>query len=552
MFPITVEAAPGYKYVVDFSYELIANAFKSWFQTQVTDSELTRQWDPQKKRYFQKRVFQTKLVPLWREAPALTTDPCKVVIHRGHIEWLAWWIFKGPGSSMAIQFFAKDYVTSEKPFLKYPAGDHRVPVLHDKWRAVFDGHPRGEFYVEAQHLGFKSLVEYPSTAVNMGTGLGKTEIILAIVDHLVGKCVDHERPACQGNVIILVPGTAIRDGIMMRAERWDVEMHYNNFDPSNRINIVNPVGFMNSNNREDPKVLEWMANVEAVITDEAHKLSSDSASDFFTEIIPNVQRSMALSGSLDKVSGRYLHPTRIPVKEMSTASGWVTGYSGACRFDRKVAVDTHLTVISGDITEPHTYQNLLDREDLTGKEVSWMEKLDVLIASPRLPKFVKWVYDNRLKTKIENPKLYIPFSTKATGTILEEGLIAEGLRVCYWTSGTVRLNGEKVGSELADVVKLANSDAYDILLTSKVSYEGVDLPGLTAVMPLLGSNWSMIAQPIGRAARGNSLEIIMLLDTHNRYVTNTTSKRRDKVMEEYNIKSYQTIEWKFSNEGTGS
>lgn len=542
MFTVTVEEVPAYKYQIDFGYELVAQSFKSWFQTEVTSSEFIRYYDNVKRKMTGKRQYKTELVPLWRGSSE--TDPCKVTINRGHLEWLAYWIFKGPGSSMALSFNPRDYVTKEKPFLKYPNDDPRSLKLQDKWRKIFSGHPRGQFYIDAQIDGFHTLGAYAHTAVNMGTGLGKTEIILALVDHLVGDCVDPENPSCKGNVAIFVPGTAIKDGILSRAKQWGTHVDYKNWDPSNRVNIINPVGFLNSNSRNDPKVIEWLSNVEAVITDEAHKLSSDSASDFFTFFLPNVKRSMALSGSLDKVSGRYLHPTKIPVKAMSTSAGWVTGLSGPCRFDRKVAVSTNLTVISGAVTEKVKYDALKMIEEDTAREVSWMHKLELLIASPRLPDLVRWVYDNHLvKPETPKPRLYIPFATRDSGSELEEGLLKQGFRVCYWTAGTVRVNGEKFGSDLADVVKATDDDLYEILLTSKVSYEGVDLKGLTAVMPLLGSNWSMIAQPIGRAARGNSLEIFMLLDSNNGYVYNSTTKRRDKVMEEYNIASYRTLNW---------
>ena len=82
----------------------------------------------------------------------------------------------------------------------------------------------------------------------------------------------------------------------------------------------------------------------------------------------------------------------------------------------KVAVDTHLTVISGEVTPEEDYKEFLDQEEDEAKEISWIHKLELLIASPRLPGLVKWIYDNQLvKDGNERPKLYIPFNTREIG-----------------------------------------------------------------------------------------------------------------------------------------
>ena len=97
MFKITVEEASKYQYVVDFGYEMVAQSFKSWFQTQTSSSKFVRSYNASKGKMEGKRIWNTELFPFWREGES---DPCKVRIYRGHLEWLAYWIFKGPGKSM--------------------------------------------------------------------------------------------------------------------------------------------------------------------------------------------------------------------------------------------------------------------------------------------------------------------------------------------------------------------------------------------------------------------------------------------------------------------
>ncbi|AUR83119.1 P-loop containing nucleoside triphosphate hydrolase [Vibrio phage 1.031.O._10N.261.46.F8] len=550
MHEITIEELPGYRYKLDVGDPIYRMAFEAWFESKSSSSKLNKVWDHTVQKFVGKREFFTEFVPHDDRPTTRAANDATIIIKRGLLPWFIHWLVVGNGSKLDLQLDFLKYSSKEYPFLAYPAGDHRVPQLSEPWRKTFESHPRGDYYVEAQLQAFNLLTSFRGSSCELGTGLGKSEILLAIIDHFVGPTAMamESPPTPRGmNLALLVPGNAIRDELIDRSTKDHLAHHgvrlgINDWSLDNHVNIINPVGFLNSKQSDSPEAIEWLSNVDKVLTDEAHKLSSSSYDTLFTEYMMNATGSMALSGTLDKVDGQYLNPNEVNVQHMHPCNSAVIGFSGVCRMRRKVAVQTSIYSIYCDLTDKAAYQAIKDWEAAEVKEAHWNEKLSLMIESPHTARLVEYVW-NHASTKHDNDrcKLYVPFYARNSGMALAEAVVAKGLDVCYWVSGTVWLNGEVVGSSLEDVKRLDKENAFQVLLTSSVAYEGVDLSGMSACLPMVGSNWSRIAQPIGRAARGSQLDVYFAFDRNNAMTYKQTKSRRDKVVQEYQIEHLEKL-----------
>lgn len=561
MAEVKIAERPGYLYEIDFGHPIIADQFKIWFRSKVKCSEFSRQFSDGK--CTGKRQFWDELQPLYQEWDS-KKDSSIVVIKRGLLLWVVEFITNGPGSDMELKFPILDYMTSTSPFIAYPS-DHPMKLsLHEKWSKIFNGHPRGEFYINAQKSAFSELSSSPGASAELGTGLGKTEVLLALVDHYVGSC----RPAediwplgdKDSNLVILVPGNAIRDEIHIRSlsieaarkkgldsvNHWDVPVDWNNWSSDNRVNIINPVGFMNSKAATNPAAVKWLRNVKKVLVDEAHKMSSDSYNRLFTNYLINVISSSAISGTLDKHDNRYLHPSKCTPNMLQPANASVVGFSGACRMRRSVAVDTNVYHIKTDISNKEKYDKLKEWEEKTAREAHFLDKLSCLVDSEKFPSLIAKIWDDlSVRHNDKRASLYVPFYGKESNLELANKLhFDHGLDVCYWASGVVKLNGETIGSSVEDVKRLAQQKAFQILMTSSVAFEGADIKGLQAVFTTVGTNNSRTQQPIGRSARGSILEIYLVSDKHNSLISRQTKTRLNRIHEIYNVKKMVTLDWR--------
>lgn len=537
-FKIAVHQIGKYRYKLVFDDSYILGIFADFMTSRVQDMEIVGG----------KRENVIYKVPCYIESSFDNEDysgnQLSIEIKRGMLEWVIWWCAKG--TSIDVDIDCESLCKSPVELLRFDPDGTRHIKLNDKWRGIFNSHPRGEFYSNAQIEGFENLMLSPNSSVELGTGLGKTELILAVIEHWREYIGWGEGT---GNILILVPNNAIRDEILIRAESYGVgELISTNVwdDPTARVNIVNPVGYFNSKQCQSPDSVRWMENVRYVITDEAHKLSSDSYHRLFEESCPNIDVSYAVSGTLDKHFGNHLHPNKTSPTSMHPDNVAVVGFSGCTRMNRKVEIDTHLYTVECEVTRRLNYDALEAKEKILlqmDMELNWLEKFNLLMDSPKLPRIVKFVYDHASKQK-NNPrlKLYMPFYGKVVSVKLAEAINSQFLLdVCYWESGLVLLNGLEVGSSLADVKRLAKENAFQILLSSSVGFEGADLENIQAVLTMVGSNQARSLQPIGRAARGERLDIYLLHDRFNKMICSQTNKRKSTIVKYYNIKTLEVL-----------
>ncbi len=114
-------------------------------------------------------------------------------------------------------------------------------------------------------------------------------------------------------------------------------------------------------------------------------------------------------------------------------------------------------------------------------------------------------------------------------------LIDLGVTGIYWISGELIVDGQSIKgvNELEYLKKEMKERPRRFLISTR--FEGLDLPGLDAIIPLVGTNHRMVIQPVGRSARNKDVLIILVTDSNNRITVTQTKKRRDRIEKEYNV-----------------
>ncbi len=528
MHKIDITLLPSYEYLIDFKVEDAKLAFKYTFVILTETTSKEWEWNTKKGKSELVDKLKVETTPLSRSPNKFKGDTT-LIIKRGHLSWLLDWVINTGIPAFNVYI---DLSESERNRLGWMRTD-KLP-LAPGWLEVFESHPRGEYYAQSQIDAFDIISKYDGCAIELGTGLGKSEIILATVDSILQH---HET----GNVLICVPTNAVFDEIWDRAGKPHLSQFQMQtkiggwFDTSLRVNVINPVGFCNSSNSTDPDILEWMSNVKHVIVDEAHKLSSDSYQHVLNNICKNIQRAVAFSGTMDKFDARVLHPSSCNLGDLYYENMLVTGSTGAVMISRKVIVDTQVYTLTAEISDRFKFDKIMDAEE------HWYEALNLMIYSMKFPGVIKRAYSHLESITHKNAIMYIPVITTESADYLGEVLHGLGYNVCVWYSGSVYLNGEYIGDSL-EAVKKANADGkFQMLITSKVSYEGVDLTGINGCLPVVGSNWAMISQPLGRAARGTDLVVYLVMDTGNPLIMSQTTHRKKVIVREYNITKMESI-----------
>lgn len=517
---IEITELPQYKFLIDFKCPNARMAFKYTFV--VTGEEFRVDWEfnPKSGKSEKKNTTELVTTPLSEFDDFLGST--QLTIARGHLAWLIHWVYVGPGF--------KDFNCIinlsglERNRLGYDMVN-KLPLL-PQWKKIFEGHPRGEYYVNAQLEAFNVVSSYRSAAIELGTGLGKSEIILASVHSL------HTYE--EGNILVLVPNSAVGDEIRIRSTVDHIvhtgvsELFNDDGELSRRVSIINPVGYCNSWKLTDPDYIEWMSNVRHLIVDEAHLLSSDSYHHMCTEVCPNIIRGLAFSGTLDKFDAKYLHPNETPLTELAWENMLVTARTGAAMISRKVVLDTRVMTYRGTITDRRDY-NMLPADS------NYILKLDLMLFSPEFPAVVDRIYKH-LASCIESPLLFFPVVSIESAHHVAKMMSNRGYRVCVWNSGEVHIDGDHYGYSLEDVKRANDERLYDILVTTTVALMGVDLTKVGGIISVLGStSWATIAQSLGRAARGSELFIYLIEDEGNPMVSNQTKTRKSIILREYNV-----------------
>lgn len=481
---LTVKLAAFYKAEVHSDDPCVIGALKSYFSFTEESKFMTRGRYP-------RLMITTKSVSFLEKVDSNT---CR--FNRGLINFLPY-------------FIKLNYPNAQVEFpeaLRLPSG---IP-LTEKWETIFKGHPKGEERAQMQLDDFKTITSKRAGTIELFTGYGKSELLLAMIEGYLS--------AYDGNVLVLVPSSGILSELVLRGKKYGVEIGIK--DWTKRVNILDPISFYRTNAAKAGEHKEFFNKVQIVITDESHHLSAKSYLKAFNDM-PSVDFSYGFSASADKDEGVEIRVTQVRPSDLGSHGSTLVGLSGPCIIRRDLPVPINLYKVRRNISDP------LKVARHSGDNFEWTKILTVLVEDPQLASLIADI----VVTRGNGKKFYIPIHMVEPGLTLMRNLLnTSKVRVCFWSGDHLFLNGERIeGDPVVRIKEFALADLFDILITSAVGVQGIDVPGIGAYIPLHGKSHRMVTQPLGRAARSDVLDVFLIYDRNNSVLLKQQRERYDRI-----------------------
>ncbi len=372
-----------------------------------------------------------------------------------------------------------------------------------------------EILREDQKNDTTSLTKFYGGIAAQHTGYGKTNILIALAESLLPK-----------RCLILVPSSGILKEIQERGEKYGVEIPQHIW--KGELSILNPVGFLRSKEAKNQEGIQWLKDVTHVLTDEVHHIQCVSYNTMFSNYLPRVVRSYGFSASPDVKKGQELSPTAVTLKDLGFKNAKILGLSGSIRVRRKSLAKVSVVHVKTEIT-PITMKKYL-------KDLDWQDALDVSICRPFCAKVIKEII-----VRFPEIKFYIPIGKIETGIRLYENLKDEGVSGIFWSEKTLLTDNEswnEKDNSLLFIKEHITNEKCRFLITTSIGFEGIDLPSLSGIIPLVGTSYRTTVQPAGRSMRGGSLLYVLLHDKYNFVLEKQMEKRLHWIIREYNNIEY--------------
>lgn len=240
-------------------------------------------------------------------------------------------------------------------------------------------------------------------------------------------------------------------------------------------------------------------------------------------------RSYGFSASTDSQEGAIPLPGSTDVKDLGETRAAIVSLAGGIRIRRRPEIPVHLIKVMTAISPK------LKSTDNTEDE-NWISLLDRSVVDPNMAKTIKLIKEN-----FSGTNFYVPVHKRESGITLYENLRKLGVKVAYWSSGELLpVEFNTSDNEVTSLKQQFHDGNIEVLISTSVGFEGIDLPSLGGLIPLVGSNHRMIVQPAGRSARGELLRIVLIYDTNNPVLLSQSKRRREKIEEVYNVVDTKT------------
>jgi hypothetical protein len=473
---IRVRFRPHYKLHITVTDAFLLHSLKGWFET--VDKlvfRITRKTGEHELRR------ETQVVSLWTEV-----SPNTIALDAGMIDFFSQWI----AHSVDKTVYKVDCTTDLPDVSPVQLSSHWKSILKPQQQDDVTGLTQGYCGLAAQH-----------------TGYGKTLILLAILDCLPGRS------------LILVPNNSILKDVQLRGEQFGVPIPKYDWDAER--NILNPVGFLHSKDRENLRAAAWLTQVKNVFTDEAHYLKAQSWGEMFSVYLPNVQRAYGFSASPDSAKGADLSPMGTVLRKIGSKNAKIIGLSGTTRVIRKSTAGVTLVEIFAEVSSENLVEFGYD---------TWQDALSHMLKRPLLSRIIGKVFERFPATKF-----YMPVHKISEALSFYERLRAQGYNGVFWSAKKTVPEPPSGLSVLEHVKALMSQSEYQFLISTSLGFEGIDIPALSGIIPLIGKSYRMILQPAGRSSRGGSLVYVIIYDKHNRVMMRQSKERRKQIVKEYPI-----------------
>ena len=402
------------------------------------------------------------------------------ILPAGFYNWLIFYL-----SKMQIEFTIDENLI--KPKIN----------LIDKWVNILR---------EYQLKDVEKILKSPRGIGKLYTGYGKTELILSIIEsYLENNVTSLKDTANYIQAVILVPTNSIKEEIIFRMKKWNVKKDF--------IEIINPVGFLKSNLAKDLDFKKRLLATKLLIIDEVHHVPANSVMKMVYKYLPNIEYCYGFSATPDPKDGTT--PTiLLPPYSMNPGVVKLVSVCGQVLVSRKASHKkfANIYLIDGEFSPTKVTLN----------EFKYSECLDATAKSDKFINFVKNVYKH-------DKKIYLPVHKIETGKYIYKKLKQLGVNVIYWDANTILPESIE---NLKSIKEYVNKSDKVVLITTSVSYEGVDFPSMDSVILYHGQNWRMTLQPVGRA-RSDKIDIYLIRDRNVPVIKRHTDEKVNILISEY-------------------
>ena len=339
----------------------------------------------------------------------------------------------------------------------------------------------GQSYLYPQQYEYmKAVKRVFSGIVSTETGSGKTTMITYI-------CMMSQ--IRKKNILICAPTYSVVEEICSRLARYRIKASME-CDPSSTVWVVNPVGLMARNNKEEFK--GWMSEVDMLIVDEADGVTN-SLEELIIDFLPNCRYFYGFSATADREEGkRFDHITSLNSFNDTAARLLIF-------FGPMIVYHAPTKKIRLVVTPLRTgnYRNFW----------SFDKCVKHVTHSSVFPLYIKTCIEDN--NKFGKSTILIPFTNRDQVLHLLSSPILFPYSIAMWTASGIRFNKstEEVGAGLERVKDLVNNHKVDVLMTSQVGFKGIDLVQLKSVLFFTGSSYGVVIQILGRIFRYKGPEL---------------------------------------------
>ena len=394
-----------------------------------------------------------------------------------------------------------------------------IQILPKYWE-MFDSHPKGQEYIEAQrNFGF-SVQENTSGVISLGVGYGKGHLIVSLVDSFL------QDETKSGNVAVISYSSKVCDELKLRLSQFNIS--------SDRVKVLQPTGYCRTKAYQtDDELYDWDSNVSLFIADECHHFTASSWKDYIERCQPDYV--YGFSGSADKEGGWELNLDSLKEKKLKSSSFELLAYCGPAIIHKELTTPIKLYWTSSKIADKQAYMKYLSDEN-NPKQLA--PKFTIM--DKKFPAIVKELVE---RCTDRNSICYIPELTSIeTGVFLAKELNRLGVSTVYLSGATVESPAGEIEISLEELKDMARRGYIRILISNSVGIEGIDIPGLSSIISLTGRSYKNVVQAIGRSARADSVDCIFIFDENNGIYSKQAKVRYKTVTQRLNVISNKKVE----------
>jgi len=367
-----------------------------------------------------------------------------------------------------------------------------------------------EFFREDQIPYLNEIISKDRGIAQLYTGFGKTEFIIALAESYTGK----------GNVLITAPFNTIKDEILMRADKQEMDVD-TWFNINNKINAINPVGLRNSNKVKNPKVIEWLNNVDLIIMDESDNINA-SFRDLFDHYLINFKYFYGFSATPDKYEGKLLKTENL--MQFGWAQYQLLKYIGPTISYCKSTRPINFNILQNNYDTkqlPRHLVNLLYNKSL----------INVIQSNAFLTEDLPHMLTNK------NDILFINVSSFKHAEMFYDKIASLGYVPVKWRRGYLKTINPDINTYRKLQDACIAGEKIDVIISTVVGTKGINIPRITDVYLYTGTKYTTVMQPIGRAFRGTHTPTVWLSheNTNRNEFFNNCSFRRISIIK----KSYK-------------